>query len=178
MDWWHNSIISVEHSFSTTMMPFPIKRHTMIMSFVHQVCVVPNSNQPYGLIFEWPGWNPELNLDPWKGCIWFRILFFQGGGVKVWLGVMLWRILSFSKNRPGFPFPFPKFCRFSFLEIFSACANSQTLGDFAEPILVLEFEIPQKIPSLSHKFQQTTPGMKIFGLFPEMIGEVVDPFCQ
>jgi hypothetical protein len=52
------------------------------------------------------------------------------------------------------------------------------LGDFAEPILVLEFEIPQKIPSLSHKFQQTTPGMKIFRLFPEMIGEVVDPFCQ
>ena len=65
-----------------------------------------------------------------------------------------------------------------FLEIFSACANSQTLGDIAEPILVLEFEIPQKIPSLSHKFQQTTPGMKIFRLFPEMIGEVVDPFCQ
>ena len=37
--------------------------------------------------------------------------------------------------------------------IFSACANSQTLGDFAEPILVFDFEIPQKIPSLSHKFQ-------------------------
>ena len=104
MDWWHNSIISVDHSFSTTMMPFPIKRHTMTMSFVHQVCVVPNSNQPYGLIFEWPGWNPELNLDPWKGCIWFLILFFQGGGVKVWLGVMLWRILTLSKTDRDFHF--------------------------------------------------------------------------
>ena len=101
MDWWHNSIISVEHSFSTTMMPFPIKRHAMTMSFVHQVCVVPNSNQPYGLNFEWPGWNPELNLDPWKGCIWFLILFFQGGGVKVWLGVMLWRIFKFIKKPTG-----------------------------------------------------------------------------
>ena len=73
------------------------------------------------------------------------------------------------------PEPSPVFISW---RIFSACANSQTLGDFAEPILVLEFEIPQKIPSLSHKFQQTTPGIKIFGLFPEMIGEVVDPFCQ
>jgi len=85
---------------------------------------------------------------------------------------------KFVKKPTGFLFPFPIHRRFFFLEIFSACANSQTLGDFAEPILVLEFEIPQKIPSLSHKFQQTTPGMKIFRLFPEMIGEVVDPFCQ
>jgi hypothetical protein len=84
---------------------------------------------------------------------------------------------TFVKKPTGLLFPFPIHRRF-FLENFSACANSQTLGDFAEPILVLDFEIPQKIPSLSHKFQQTTPGMKIFGLFPEMIGEVVDPFCQ
>ena len=130
MDWWHNSIISVEHSFSTTMMPFPIKRHTMKMSFVHQVCVVPNSNQPYGLILEWPGWNPELNLDPWKGCICFLILFIYGGVVKVWLGVMLWRILSLLKNRPGFLFPFPKFCRFSFLENFLSVCEFPNVGWF------------------------------------------------
>ena len=85
---------------------------------------------------------------------------------------------KFIKRPTGISISVPEILPVFFLEIFSACANSQKLGDFAEPILVLEFEIPQKIPSLSHKFQQTTPGMKIFGLFPEMIGEVVDPFCQ
>ena len=60
--------------------------------------------------------------------------------------------LKFVKKLTGFLFPFPIHCRFFFLKIFLACANSQTLGDIAEPILVLEFEIPQKIPSLSHKF--------------------------
>ena len=130
MDWWHNSIISVEHSFSTTMMPFPIKRRTMTMSFVHQVCVVPNSNQPDGLIFEWPGWNPELILGPWKGCIWFLILFFQGGGVKVWLGVILWRILRLSKNRPGFPFPFPNHRRFLFPGEFLSVREFPDVGWF------------------------------------------------
>ena len=131
MDWWHNSIISVEHSFSTTMMPFPIKRHTMTMSFVHQVCVVPNSNQPCGLIFEWPGWNPELlNLDPWKGCIWFLLLFFQGGGVKFCLGVILWRIFSFSNNRPGFPFRFPILRRFFFPGDFLSVREFPDVGWF------------------------------------------------
>ena len=85
---------------------------------------------------------------------------------------------NFIKKPTGISISVPDSSPVFYLENFSACANSQTLGDFAEPILVLDFEIPQKIPSLSHKFQQTTPGMKIFRLFPEMIGEVVDPFCQ
>ena len=85
---------------------------------------------------------------------------------------------KFIKKPTGISISVPYSSPVFYLKKFSACANSQTLGDFAEPILVLEFEIPQKIPSLSHKFQQTTPGMKIFRLFPEMIGEVVDPFCQ
>ena len=120
---------------------------------------------------------PELNLDPWKGCIWTLILFFKEEG-KGLIRSDVVEDFKFIKKPTGISISVPEILSVFFPGIFSACANSQTLEWFRWTDSGREFEIPQKIPSLSHKFQQTTPGMKIFRLFPEMIGEVVDPFCQ
>jgi len=108
-------------------------------------------------------------------------VFLQGtGGMKVLREECFVGFIRMHISRLGISLQFPNHGRLFHHPrgIFLAGTNTQTLGNVGEPILVFVFKIPQKIPSLPYKFQQTTPGIEILRLFPEMICEVDDPFRQ
>jgi hypothetical protein len=57
-------------------------------------------------------------------------------------------------------------------------AESKVLNNLAVSIDVGPLEVIQEPATLAHHFEQPAPAVMIFGVLLEVVGEVVDAFCE